>query len=218
MTQFIRARSEEQKEMRMQDIKKVADRLFLSQTYHEITLASIAEHLSWSRANLYKYVTSKEEIFLELCEDKRNAYFEALKAAFPINCAYSMEVIASVWTEILIAHQDYLQYSSILTAILETNVSVEKLANFKKKFHEDFTALTELFACNFRITLEQSAQLFYAVHAYSVMMYSNCITSPKVQEACALAGLETRPRDFRGLMKNYLTMCLGFYLPKSLAE
>ena len=34
--------------------------------YTEIAITTIADKLIWSRANLYKYVTTKEEIFLEL--------------------------------------------------------------------------------------------------------------------------------------------------------
>ena len=83
MADFMRARSAEQKEARMEEIKRAADRQFLERPYHEITLTTIAEQLSWSRANLYKYVTTKEEIFLELAADKYREYFDALKAAFP---------------------------------------------------------------------------------------------------------------------------------------
>lgn len=87
------------------------------------------------------------------------------------------------------------------------------MAEFKKKFYEDFHSLISLFACNFKITSEQSAKLYYAVHAYFVMMYSSCNNSPKVQEAYSLAGLDIKPRDFRALMKEYLMMCLSYYLP-----
>ena len=66
MTDFVRARSEEQKQARMAEIKAAADSLFNSVTYQEITLSTIAGKLSWTRANLYKYVTTKEEIYLEI--------------------------------------------------------------------------------------------------------------------------------------------------------
>ena len=34
--------------------------------YTETAITTIADKLIWSRANLYKYVTIKEEIFLEI--------------------------------------------------------------------------------------------------------------------------------------------------------
>lgn len=78
MTDFVRARSEEQKQARMAEIKAAADSLFNSVPYQEITLSTIAGKLSWTRANLYKYVTTKEEIYLEICSDKMHSYFDDL--------------------------------------------------------------------------------------------------------------------------------------------
>ena len=34
--------------------------------YTEIAITTITDKLIWSRANLYKYVTTKEEIFLKI--------------------------------------------------------------------------------------------------------------------------------------------------------
>ena len=61
MENYIRARTVEQKQERMLEIKTVADTLFKKMPYANITLTTIAEDLGWSRANLYKYVTTKEE-------------------------------------------------------------------------------------------------------------------------------------------------------------
>lgn len=55
----------------------------MSAPYGEITLTTIAEKLGWSRANLYKYVTTKEEIFFEISSDKMAAYYSSLLSAFP---------------------------------------------------------------------------------------------------------------------------------------
>lgn len=74
----MRARSSSQKEERMTEIKKAADAQFAEKPYHMITLTTIAEQLSWW-ANLYKYVTTKEEIFLELTREKWDTYFTALR-------------------------------------------------------------------------------------------------------------------------------------------
>ena len=132
MADFIRARRDEKKEERLNEIKTAAETFFASAPYGEITLTTIAEKLGWSRANLYKYVTTKEESFLEIAKDKMTAYYTALLSAFPQGNNYSPEVIAEVWAGILNAHQDYMRYVSYLNPIIETNVTVERLAVFKK--------------------------------------------------------------------------------------
>ena len=70
MQNYIRARTDDQKEERLNQIKEAADSLFEQMPYTEITLTTIADKLTWSRANLYKYVTTKEEIFLEISAQK----------------------------------------------------------------------------------------------------------------------------------------------------
>ena len=70
---FIRAKSQENKNIRIQQIMDVTDRLFHEKTYHEITLSVIAEEMNLARGGLYKYVSSKEEIFLMIYLQKQNA-------------------------------------------------------------------------------------------------------------------------------------------------
>ena len=152
LSEFIRARSHVNKEQRMSEIKEVTDTLFSSKPYSEITLTTIADQLSCTRANLYKYVTTKEEIFLEICTDKRNDYFAALKSAFPTDCDYSIEVYAEVWAGILNARKSYLDYYDILSSIIETNVTVPKLAEFKRKYYEGASEIIDLLSDNLSIS------------------------------------------------------------------
>ena len=80
----------------MAEIKKAASDLFDEVPYSEITLTTIAKRLSWTRANLYRYVSTKEEIFLDLIEDRMCAYYADLDAAFKEGCSYSLETTAEV--------------------------------------------------------------------------------------------------------------------------
>ena len=208
MTNFTRARSSEQKEERMEEIKRAAERQFSQRTYQSITLSTIAEELSWSRANLYKYVTSKEEIFLELSADKYSRYLGALKAAFPPGCGYSAQVGAKVWAGILSANTDCLKYSALLSSIIETNVTVERLAVFKKQFHEQVDGFTALLGQNYQLTEDRAYWLFMTVHYHAVGLYGYCNASPLVMEALKLAGVHLEQPDFRMKMEEFIYMNL----------
>ena len=85
------------------------------------------------RANLYKYVTTKEEIFLEISAEKMAVYYGSLLSAFPEGNNFTPDVIAEVWAGIVNANQDYMRYVSYLNPVIETNVTVERLAVFKKE-------------------------------------------------------------------------------------
>ena len=49
MADYIRARSPEHKQERMDAIMAAADELFADRPYHQITMGTIAEKLGWSR-------------------------------------------------------------------------------------------------------------------------------------------------------------------------
>lgn len=208
MQEFIRARSAEQKEQRMQEIKNAVDELFQIQPYHEITLTTIANKLNWTRVNLYKYVSTKEEIFLEICADYRDDYYAALKAAFPVNCGYSIEVFAEVWAGILNAHQEFLHYCDILSTIIETNVSIERLGKFKKNYYIKTYELVDLISEHFNIDKDKTYEMFLNIHFHSVGIHSVCRCNPLVVEALKKENLTAPSINFRENMKEFIRMNL----------
>lgn len=217
MAEFIRARSSAQKEQRMQEIKHAANDLFHERRYHEITLKAIAEKLGWSHAALYKYVTTKEDIFLELCADARADYVASLLAAYPTGCSYSPDVLAEVWTEQLNSHRDYLAYSDLLFSIIETNVSPECLAVFKRAYFSDMDRLIQRFAENGVIDAANADRLFNAVLFHAVSLNGWCSENELVAQAMEIAGLENRTPDFKREMRDFIGMCLHYYAPEEKA-
>ena len=211
MAEFVRARSDEQKEQRLSEIKQVTRDLFSELSYHEITLAAIAERLGWSRAALYKYVTSKEDIFLELTNDAMEAYQNDLLTVYPAGSTFSPTVLAEVWCEQVVAHRDYFRYGDLLMTIIETNCTLERLAAFKARYYAGQDALSARFAENLGCEPARMAQMLYAVDCHAVGIAGWCQESPRVAEAIELAGLERRTVDFRGEMRDFIGMCLTHY-------
>lgn len=214
MSEFKRARSDEQKEQRMQEIKDVVDELFATTPYHNITLTTIADKLNITRANLYQYVSTKEEIFLALSEDKRDVYYDALLAAIPVGCGYCVDVIAEVWAGILNAHRDHLHYCDILSTIVETNVSIERLAAFKKRYYERAYEVSERIGSLLGLSKEDSYLLLLNVHYHAVGVNSICRWNPLVAEALARENLTAPKVDFRENMKEYILMNLNHFSKK----
>ena len=211
MADFIRARSDAQKEQRMREIKRAADELFHERRYHEITLRAIAERLGWSHAALYKYVSTKEDIYLEVCADTRNAYFDALLTAYPEGCSYSDAVLAEVWAELLASNRDYLAYSDILFTIIETNVTVERLAQFKSDYYAHEAIIAARFHANRGMDDDSVNQLLNAVLFHAVSVNGWCANNPLVAEALKLANLKPCVPDFKEEMRDFIGMCLAHY-------
>lgn len=206
MAEYIRARSDDQKEERLNQIKEAAESLFNQIPYTEITLTTIAEKLTWSRANLYKYVATKEEIFLELSAQKMAAYYSALISAFPEGNKYSPEVISEVWAGILNANQDYLRYVSYLNPIIETNVTVDRLAAFKKKYYEFAWPLRDRLAEMLSISKEDAFKLQLNVLMFAATSAVSCYKNPLIQEALKKIDVVPPKIDFYADMRDFVLM------------
>ena len=193
MADYIRARSDEQKEERMSQIKKAADELFKSMPYTEINLSNIAEKLDWSRANLYKYVTTKEEIYLEITQDRMTEYLNSLLTVFPEGCKFSPETVAEIWTAQVACHEDYFRYVSFLLTIIERNVTVERLTVFKKTYYDLALVLQKRLSFALGITEEQADNLFLSIMNYGASYFTNCQANPLIIQA--LKTLKIKPKE-----------------------
>lgn len=212
MAEFIRARSIEQKKRRMDEIIKTTDHLFHDHTYQEITLTTIAEALGWSRGNLYKYVTTKEEIFLELYLQKQNNYFHDIESYFEDKTDLTDEEFSNLWTIVLDNHHDFLRYYSILATIIETNVTVERLAEFKKTVLTGFDPIIQILSKPFyNLSSDNATDLYWTLLFHACGLNNSCYVSPLVKEAMNLAGLPEFHINFMDNFRRFMLMCMNHY-------
>lgn len=207
---MIRARTIEQKQVRLNEIMNTTEHLFLTKSYHEITLTTIASALGWSRGNLYKYVNTKEEIFLELYLSKQNNFIEELKNTFELK-KYDHHEFATKVSQCFNQHQLYLRYHSILTSIIETNVSIEKLADFKIKSNQQRLFFLELLALQCPNKSKKEIKQFFLTLMYQACgLHSHTHVTDQLIEAMKLANLEFYQDDFCELFSDFIIMCLNY--------
>ncbi|MHB8127987.1 MAG: TetR family transcriptional regulator [Mobilitalea sp.] len=211
MEEFIRARSTEQKLLRMNEIMEATDKLFSEHTYHKITLTIIAEALNWSRGNLYKYVTTKEEIFLELYLKKQHDYFDNVNATFADKTDLTEEEFADLWSNILDNNHDFLRYYGILATIIETNVTVERLADFKRNVSTGLNEIMAILEKHSNLSYEKAYNLFGTLIFHACGLNNSCNINPLVKEAMKMAGLPELKLDFVLEFKQFMIMCLKGY-------
>ena len=206
MAEYIRARTDEQKEERMSQIKMAADELFKSMPYTEITLSTIAEKLDWSRANLYKYVTTKEEIYLEITQDRMTEYLESLLTVFPEGCKFSPETVAEIWTAQVASHEDYFRYVSFLLTIIERNVTVERLTAFKKTYYDHAFVLQKRLSYALGITEEQADNLYLSIMNYGASYFTNCQSNPLIIQALKTLNIKPKELNLARDVKDFILM------------
>jgi len=206
MAEYIRARSDEQKEERMSQIKKVADELFKTMPYTEINLSNIAEKLKWSRANLYKYVTTKEEIYLEIEQDRMIEYLQSLITVFPDGCRLSSETVAEIWTAQVAAHEDYFKYTAFLLTIIERNVTVERLTVFKKTYYELADVLKKRLSFALEISDDAAENLVLSIMNYASSYFCSCLSNPLIAQALKNLNIKPKERNLADDVKNFILM------------
>ena len=207
---FIRARSDEHKEERLSKIKEATAELFRTAPYAEITLTTIAEKLGWSRANLYKYVTTKEEIFLEIASEKMDAYYGALIDAFKKASGRPANELSKIWADVLDANQDYMRYVSYLNPVIETNVTVERLAAFKKRYYDLANAFCGLLSAALNCSQEAAYKIQLDVLFYASSNAVCCYKNPLVQKALKKIKVVPPKMDFYADMQDFVSMRLGW--------
>lgn len=209
MEKFTRARSDENKQIRYREIMEAADRLYREIPYSEITLTAIASSLSWTRANLYKYFSTKEEIFLSIIEEKLKSYHSSLLEAIPEEAEYSKEALCEIWANIISSHREYFQYSSILSIVIETNVSIDRLVSFKKSYYESAERICLTLSSLLKTSKEAADRLQMAVYYQAIGLYGTPPANEKMREALRRIGREYRMDGLTDRMKEFISIYLN---------
>ena len=210
MADFERARSLEQKEARIEEIKAAAESLFNEVPYHEITLSMIADRLSWTRANLYRYFKSKEEIFLDLDRDSMNRYYDLLMSSLPEGNDYPPDMVANIWATVISNSRMYIKYGLYQNAIIEKNVCESCYLKFKKAFYarssEFGRRLSEMYGISSAVAME----LQFAVYFHAIGKLYMCSLDAETMRM--LKNLENSPRfptmDFKESIRQFTLLCL----------
>lgn len=200
---FIRAKSQENKNIRIQQIMDTTDKLFYEKTYHEITLTMIAKEMNLARGGLYKYVTSKEEIFLMIYLQKQDIMLQDIVNNLSRD-KINPDSLSKVISQTIYQHLDFIKYHQILNAIIETNVTIEKLAEFKLKSHKQMTNLFNILERVLQKNRIQIFDLYLTILYHCVYLYDRVAYNKNYVKAMELANLEIENIDFVGHLSHFI--------------
>ena len=208
MGDYIRARSPEQKQERMKAIMTAADELFSVKPYHQINMGAIAEQAGWSRSNLYKYASTQEEIFLKLHSAKNQEWVADLCAALA-DAPLPTDEFARIWAQTTERHWQFLRYQDILIEIIESNVSLESLTEFKRRFAEITRPVVNILArqrgCDHDAALALYLRLLYQAPG----LYNHFHINELAKTAMLSAGLRLENGSFVDAYADFVALCLN---------
>ena len=203
----MRARSPEHKQERMNAIMAAADALFAERPYHKITMGTIAERLGWSRSNLYKYAATQEEVFLALHSAKNRAWVDELATELA-GAPMPATEFARTWAEVTERHSGFLRYQEIIIAIIESNVTLERLTAFKRDFAEMLPPVTDVLARQCGIGEEAATDLYLRLLYQAPGLWNHFHAAELTREAIRAAGLPETTGSFVEAYADFVRMCV----------
>lgn len=134
---FRRARSPERKAQRRAALIEATGRL-LDEAGAEgiagVSLGAIAKAVGLSKSNVYTYFESREHILLEVLYDEWSSWMEQTELALaPLVGKNDPGSVAEVLTSGFLARPRLCELASVVSAVLENNVSEDAIADFKTR-------------------------------------------------------------------------------------
>lgn len=129
---WLRATTDEKKEIRKEKIYQAAFDLFNERGYIDVSFNQIALKAGFAKSNLYRYYSSKEEIFLHIYTDLLKNWFKNLIAQInklEVNATPSS--FSKAVSKSFNRHKKFLDLMPFLYISLEKNSSSQSLKLFK---------------------------------------------------------------------------------------
>ncbi|WP_315072124.1 TetR/AcrR family transcriptional regulator [uncultured Clostridium sp.] len=206
---FQRARNEEQKSIRRDQIIEATLKLYEREPLEKITLASIANELNFSRANLYKYVSTKEEIFLWILISDLEKWVKKTYDQFKEYDKLELKTFCRLWAEQLYQNQRLLKLFSILISVLRSNVTTNSLEILKKDLLNGFYKLN-LIIKKFIPTLSDEQLKFFNEYQiyYAICLYSPAVSAKNQKQEFQTVALLDTPPDFVSRFAEYIEVII----------
>src|SRR5919198_3538002 len=133
---FQRARRPEQREARRKTILDVAEAMLVEDPASDISLREISRRVGLATSNVLRYFDSREAIFLELLARESTRWLNELEQELdelePDSGLTACERVAGVWAATLAERPTLCELWSVMSGVLERNVTVETVRHFKR--------------------------------------------------------------------------------------
>jgi AcrR family transcriptional regulator len=132
MTSFKRARKPEERTIRRDAILAAAAELFDEEGPQGAGLNAIAARAGFTKSNVYRYFESREEVLLSLFQAELEKFVPALEQALAACAPGDFDAISTVSTECFLSRPRFCELMTILSAVLEQNVSEAAITTMKR--------------------------------------------------------------------------------------
>ncbi len=193
-----RARTDEDKQSRRDDILDAARSVFDELEVDEFTMDAVASSLGLAKGTLYRYVPTREALLLALALDEYVAWFDEFDArldAIPAGGDVPA-VLAAAMTDTLLARPRFLRLASLVATVLERNVPLETARGFKGCVVSHSARTAAALADRLDCSAMDAERVLVLTQALTVGLYHHAHPAPVVAEVLADASFAGARIDF----------------------
>ena len=205
-----RARRPEQKEERSAAILNAAAALLDARGINGTSLNAIARAVGLSKANLYRYFESREAMLLELMLREQAAWADELSELLePLAGKDDLDGVADITVSTLAERSRLCVLVAALGGVLEHNVSLEAVIDFKRKCLGLTQEVAAPIAAALPIGVEQASQLITMTIITASGAWPLCHPSEVAVQALELPELAPLKLDFEETVKTQFRALLN---------
>ena len=138
---FQRARNDEQRQIRINQITTAMIELMEDLPFDKITMKKLGEKLSFTRNNLYQYVKSKNEVILLIIQQDFVEWANTLHDNLQPLKTPTLSAFCKVWVQAAVKYSRIFHWFPLLGELIEKDVTLEKLIPFKKSYFKILEAV-----------------------------------------------------------------------------
>lgn len=162
---------------RREEIISACKTLYKDMSFKEITIMKIAEYTTFSRASIYNYFETKEEIFLSILQKEYELWNADLKSLTASRDSMTKDEIAKALASSLEKRRLLLKLMSMNHYDMEENSREERLCEFKVAYGESLKAVDGLLR-KFCADMDEKARMdflysffpfIYGIYPYTVV-------------------------------------------------
>lgn len=206
-----RARKAEDKRQRREDFLAAAESLFAETSFADVKMAEVARRAGMSKGSLFTYFPTKEHLFLDLLESRLWAWLASLRTALDTGGRWSPGRVARSIADSLVEHRTLIRLLAILGTVLEHNVSLERVTEFKIRLIVQLGETGSLLEKRVELPAGEGTRVLQHLYALTVGLWQLSDPSPIAAQALENPDLAPLHIDFHTELTRSLTALLRGY-------
>ena len=169
---------------RKEEIISACKTLYKNMSFKDITILKIAEYTTFSRASIYNYFETKEEIFLAILQKEYELWVSDLNHIVESNESMTKDGIAKVLASSLEKRKLLLKLMSMNHYDMEENSREERLCEFKVAYGNSLKAVDRLL-CKFcsDMDADKRQEFLYSFFPFIYGIYPYTVVTDKQKRA-----------------------------------